>query len=116
MEIKEQQLIDSLNKIESEANKPIFSEADYKMFRDCGMSEEQIKRLEHVEMMSNIINILPGDENGINRLVAALGALSKDDVNENLANLKLIVEKDPQTFAQLMALASVAENEADSKK
>ena len=42
---------------------------------------------------------------------SGLRILSKQD----LANLKLIAEKDPKMFAQLMALTTLAENEAESK-
>ncbi len=113
MENKEQQLIETLNTIASAAEEPIFSQEDYELFKKCGMTDEQIKGLEQTEMMSGVIEALPNDEAGTQRLAAALGAISRPDPKESQANLKLIAEKDPQMLAQLMALTVVAENEAE---
>ena len=61
-------------------------------------------------MMSQVIDTLPNDEAGVQRLAAALGAISRENTQENLAALKLIAEKDPTMLAQLMALTTIAED------
>lgn len=109
MENKEQ-LMEFVNTVNSTADEPIFSKEDYELFKKCGMTEEQIKSLEQAEMMSGVIDALPNDEAGTQRLGAALGAISGPDSKQNLANMKLIAEKDPKMFAQLMALSTVAED------
>lgn len=114
MENKEQ-LVESLKNIASSAEEPIFSKEDYELFKKCGMTDEQIKAMEQAEMMSGVVEVLPEAEADIQKLGAALGAISGPDSKQDLANLKLIAEKDPKMLAQLMALTSVAENEVESK-
>lgn len=115
MENKEQQIIQGLKNIASAANEPVFSKEDYELFKRCGISEEEIKHLEKTEMLAGVIDVLPGDEAGIQRLAAALGAISNENNPEqNLANLKIIAEKDPEMLAKLMALSSITENEANA--
>ena len=113
MENKE--LMESLQTLASAAEEPVFSKEDYELFKRCGLTDEQIKGLEQTEMMSGVIEALPNDEAGTQRLAGALGAISRPDSKESLANLKLIAEKDPQMLAQLMALEVIADNETESK-
>lgn len=114
MENKEQ-LMEFVNSVNSSAEEPVFSSEEIALFKNCGLSDEQIKAMEQTEMMSGVIEALPNDEAGTQRLAAAIGAISRPDSKESLANLKLIAEKDPKMFAQLMALTTLAENEAESK-
>lgn len=107
MENKE--LVESLKNVASGAEEAVFSKKDLDLFKKCGLSEEDIKNLEQTEMMSQVIDTLPNDEAGVQRLAAALGAISRENTQENLAALKLIAEKDPTMLAQLMALTTVAE-------
>lgn len=110
MENKEQ-LIEALNKIIEAAEKPVFTEEEYEAFRQGGLSEEEIKELEKMEMLSDTINVLPSDKKDMDRLGAVLEALSSGDNKQNFEKLRILAEKDPQVFAQVMALTSVIENE-----
>ena len=93
-------------------DEPVFTEEEYEAFRAGGLTEEQIKSLEKTELMSRPIDSLPDDEDGMKRLEAALEAISVEDMNKRLENIKIIAEKDPKVFSQIMALSSVIENEA----
>lgn len=112
---KNEKLVKDIAAVVAAADKPIFSDEDYALFKKCGLTDEQIKGLEQAEMMSGVIDMLPNDDAGVKRLAGALGAISKADPKESLANLNLIAEKDPQMLAQLMALTAIAENEVESK-
>ncbi len=115
MENKEQQIIQGLKNIAEAANEPVFSKEDYELFKRCGMSDEEIKQVEKAEVMSGVIDILPNDEAGLDRLAAALGAISNEkNPEQNLANLKIIAEKDPEMLAKLFALSSITENEVNA--
>lgn len=110
MENKEQ-LIEALNKIVENAGKPVFTEEEYDTFRQAGLSEEEIKELEKMEMLSDTIDVLPSDKKDMDRLGAVLEVLSSGDGKQNLEKLRILAEKDPKVFAQVMALTSVIENE-----
>ena len=108
-------LMEFANSVTSTAEEAVFSQEDIALFKKCGLSDEQIKAMEQTEMVSGVVDALPNDEAGTQRLAAAIGAISRQDSKESLANLNLIAEKDPKMFAQLMALTTLAENEAESK-
>lgn len=110
MENKEQ-LVESLKKIAVTANEPIFTKEQVDLYKRCGLSDEEIKELERADALADVIGMLPTDEAGLNRLAAALGSISNENNPEqNLANLKIIAERDPEMLAKLMALATVKEN------
>ena len=110
-----EQLIESLKALVVSAEEPIFSAADYESFKRCGLSEDEISNLEKVQMMSGVVDVLPKDAEGIQKLSAVVNFLSQGDKQTNAENMKKLAEKDPQVMFQLMALAKIAENEAESK-
>ena len=61
-------------------------------------------------MLTQILELLPEDQKGLDRLAGALQANSKETTKENMANLLLIAQKDPQTLIQLFALTEVFDN------
>lgn len=87
--------------------RPIFSENVYKIFKEHGLTAEEVSTLENAEMLSQIVDLLPDDDKGNERLAAALEAVSKETTKENMQNLLLIAQKDPQMLAQLLALTEV---------
>ena len=114
MENKEQ-LVESLREVASVAEESVFSKEDYALFEKCGISAEDIKKLEQAEMMSDVVDVLPGDDAGVQKLAAALGAISNKDSKKNIENLTLIAQKDPKMFQQLMALTAVSDNEISAE-
>ena len=110
MEMNEQ-ILESIKAMVESAEEPIFSEADYALFKKGGLSEDEIKNLEKVEMLANVADVLPKDEEGRQKLSAVIQFLSQGDKQTNLANMKKLAEKDPQVMLQLMALSTIAEEE-----
>ena len=110
-----EQLVESLRAVASAAVEPVFSKEDYALFKKCGLSAEDISKLEQAEAMSGVIDVLPNEEAGVQRLAAALGAISNEDSKKNIENLTLIAQRDPKMFQQLMALTAISNNEASSK-
>ena len=111
---QEQLVVQGLKNLAAAANEPVFKKEDYELFKRCGLTPEEVKDLEKAQMMSNIVEILPDDEAGIQRMGAALGAISnKEHPENNLKNLQIIAERDPEMFVKLMALTSVVENEIE---
>ena len=115
MDKKEQQIMQGLKNIAEAANEPVFSKEDYELFKRCGMSDEQIKQAEKAEVLAGVIDVLPNNEAGLNKLLAALGAISNDNTDQNLKNLQIIAERDPERLVQLLALTTIAENEAEGE-
>lgn len=113
--MENEELVKALQDLASDIDKPVFSEEEYAVFNKY-MTPEQVKELENAENRYAVLDVLPDDEAGIQRLGAALGAISGANPKENMDNLKLIAEKDPERFVQLMALTSVAENEAEANE
>ena len=113
MDKKQEQLeVQGLKNLIASANEPVFSKEDYELFKKCGFTAQDVKDLEQTEMMSGVIDVLPEDNAGIQRMGAALGAISNEqNPKQNLENLKIIAERDPEMFAKLMALTTVVENE-----
>lgn len=112
MEGKEK-IIEALNNIDVKElfePRPVFSPAEYELYRKSGLSEEEISTLEMAEMKAQILELLPEDTQGLNRLAGALESISKESSKENMANLLLIAQKDPQTLIQLFALTEVFDN------
>lgn len=111
MEGKEQ-LLEALKNIdvkELAEPRPVFGEEEYKMFKQAGLSAEEIKSLEETEMTRQIIELLPDSEEDMKKLEGALKAVSNADVKANTANLLLIAQKDPERLVQLLALTEVLE-------
>lgn len=82
----------------------IFPKEIYEMFQRSGLSDEEISNLEEAELRSRVLDFLPDDPAGQDRLASALMAISKNSTEENSKNLTLIAQKDPQMLIQLMAL------------
>lgn len=114
MEGKEK-LIEAIKKIdfkEFAQSKPVFDEKQLKMFEKAGLTSDEIKTLEEAEMLSQIIELLPETQEGIDKLAAALQAISNTDSKQNTANLLLIAQKDPERLVQLLALTELFEQNA----
>ena len=90
--------------------KPVFSPEEYAFFQRSGLSADEVRTLENAEMLTQILELLPEDQKGLDRLAGALQAISKETTKENMANLLLIAQKDPQTLIQLLALTEVFDN------
>ena len=116
MNSNQQKLIDALSKInykELAEPKPVFTQAEYDMFKQNGLTKEEIAQLEDTEMLSQLVELLPTDAKSISRLSGALDAVSSADPELNKRNLLLIAQKDPQMLVQLLSLAEVAEQTAE---
>ena len=111
MKNTEQKEMEVLQAIAKAVNEPVFSQEEYETFKQAGLSADEVKSLEKAEVMSNLIGTLPADEAGIQRLAAALGAISNENPEQNLANIKIIAERDPEMFTKLMSLTSIMEND-----
>lgn len=109
--MENEEFFKALQELGASADEPIFSEEEYAVFNKY-LTEEQIAKLEHVELLSRSVETLPNDDESIQRTGAALAAISDEDGEKNFATLQLIAEKDPKTFMNLMALTTIAENEA----
>lgn len=95
--------MENLNQLKDLLNQPTFSEERYKYFRDAGLSEEEIQVLERAEAASNLTDILPSDEAGIQAIYDKIEALPE---NPGMALDKLheMAENDPESYAQILAL------------
>ena len=105
-----EKLIEALKKIDVKAlvtPEPLFPEEVYEMFKRNGLSSEEIATLENAELKTRIMDLLPNDEKGQERLAAALESISKESGKENAVNLITIAQKDPAMLVQLMALTEV---------
>ncbi len=114
MEGKEQ-LMEALRNIdvkELAEPRPVFSETEYRMFKNAGLSKEEVETLENAEMTRQIIELLPKDQAGIDKLASALQSISNENSKQNAANLLLIAQKDPERLVQLLALTEVFEQNA----
>ena len=105
-----EKLVEALKKVDVKAlatPEPIFPKEAYELFKKNGLSSEEIATLENAELKTRIMNLLPDDEKGQERLAMALQAISKENGKENAANLITIAQKDPAMLVQLMALTEV---------
>ena len=105
-----EKLIEALKNVDVKAlvtPEPIFPKEAYEMFKRNGLSSEEIATLENAELKTRIMNLLPDDEKGQERLAMALQAISRESGKENAANLITIAQKDPAMLVQLMALTEV---------
>lgn len=113
MEGKEK-LVEALKNIdikELAEPRPVFSETEYKMFKNAGLTKEEVDNLEKAEMTRQIIELMPNNEADVNKLTEALKAVSNADNKKNAANLLLIAQKDPERLLQLLAVAELFEKE-----
>ncbi|MBQ7917874.1 MAG: hypothetical protein IJ310_03550 [Clostridia bacterium] len=104
-----EKLIEALKNVDVKAlvtPEPVFPKEAYEMFKRNGLSSEEIATLENAELKTRIMNLLPDDEKGQERLAMALQAISRSG-KENAANLITIAQKDPAMLVQLMALTEV---------
>ena len=111
MENKEQ-ILESLKNVnfkELTEQKPVFSEEEYAMFKKSGLTPEEINKLEDGEMLRQVIELLPDEEAGLERLAKALEAISMDKTEDNLKNLLTIAQNEPNLLVQILALAEVTE-------
>lgn len=113
-----EKLLEALKKIDVkslETPEPIFSPETYELFKKSGLSEDEIATLENAELKNRVLEILPDDEQGIERVAGALSAISRDNGDENVKNLLLIAQKDPEMLAKLMALTEVFKTPVELK-
>lgn len=111
MNNNQKKLAEALAKINFKelANTKPFSEDEYRVFKENGLTQEEISNLEDLESFSQLMDLLPADKKSIKRLSDALDAVSSVNPEANKKNLVLIAQKDPQMLVQLLALAEVAE-------
>lgn len=94
---------------------PIFSKEQYEEFKKAGLTQEEVEKLETAEAYAQIIDILPNNAAGIDKIMEAFASLSNDSTKANVENLLAIAQKDPNLFVQLMAVTAIAENEYKGK-
>lgn len=105
-----EKLVEALKKIDVKSlvtPEPIFPKEAYEMFKRNGLSKDEIATLENAELKTRIMQLLPDDEKGQERLAMALQAISKESGKENAMNLITIAQKEPAMLVQLMALTEV---------
>ncbi|MBR3885063.1 MAG: hypothetical protein IKJ33_01160 [Clostridia bacterium] len=105
-----EKLVEALKKIDVKSlvtPEPIFPKEAYEMFKRNGLSKDEIATLENAELKTRIMQLLPDDEKGQERLAMALQAISKETGKENAMNLITIAQKEPAMLVQLMALTEV---------
>ena len=110
MENKEQ-LMESLKNLIKEMEAPVLSEEEVKTFKEIGLTDKQIKELEETVMVCDSLDVLPDDEEGLNKLGLVLRELSKGTGAQKLEKLKILAEKDPKMFAQVAAISTAIEQE-----
>lgn len=113
MEGKEK-LVEALKNIdikELAEPRPVFGEKEYQMFKNAGLTKEEVDLLERAEMTRQILELMPKDEAGLDKLAGALKAVSNEDNKKNASNLLLIAQKDPERLLQLLATAELFEKE-----
>lgn len=94
---------------------PIFTKEEYEEFKKAGLTQEEITKLENAEAYAQIIDILPNDGEGADKIMAAFASLSNDSTKVNVENLLAIAQKDPNLLVQLLAITAIAENENKSE-
>lgn len=90
---------------------PVFTEEQYNEFKNAGLTPDEIAVLEKAESYAQIIDILPTDNAGIDKLIEAVVSLSDDNAEVNINTLLAIAKKDPNLLMQLFAITAIAENE-----
>lgn len=113
---QQKKLIEQLSKInykELAEVGPVFSKEEYAIYKQNGFSDKEIAQLEEAELLAQLVDHLPKDAKGVERLGGALDAVSSADPELNKRNLLLIAQKDPQMLVQLLALAEIAEQTAE---
>ncbi len=110
MEINQNEVANALKKLNSPTfsmEKSVFPKEVYDLFERNNLTQDEIETLERAELQTRVIELLPDDEKGRERLTMALQAISNEDGDKNLENLKIIAEKDPNMLVQLFALTEV---------
>ena len=111
MENKNQKFAGALKKLAQEMETPVFTEEEINVFRKSGMTEAEIKELAETSVLADTINVLPDDEEGLNKLAAVLKSLETGTATQKLEKIQALAEKDPKMFAQVMALTTIIEQE-----
>lgn len=107
-----EKIIEALAKIDYASlalPKQVFSKEQYKLFEENGLTKKEIAQLEEAEVYSQLIDLLPNDAKGVDRMMSALDAVSNANPEINKKHLILIAQKDPQMLVQLLALAELLE-------
>lgn len=116
MEKKEKIMQGIENALKEIANpEPIFSKEQYEEFKKAGLTQEEVEKLENAEAYAQIIDILPNDGAGVDKILEAFASLSNDSTKTNVENLLAIAQKDPNLLVQLLAVTAIAENENSEK-
>ena len=116
MNNNQKKLVEALSKInykELAEQKPVFTKAEYDMFKQNGLTKDEIAQLEETELLSQLLEHIPDDAKSLSRISGALDAVLTADPELNKRNLLLIAQKDPQMLVQLLALAEIAEQTAE---
>ena len=94
---------------------PVFSNETYELFKKAGLSEKDVSTLEYAELKARALEVLPDDKKGMERVFAALAAISKDSAEENARNFELIARKDPEMLLKLIALTEIYKSPLDDE-
>ena len=94
-------------------NEPIFPAETYEIFKQGGLSEKEISTLEYAELRARALEVLPDDKAGAERVLGALAAISRGNREENMKNVMLIAQKDPEMILKLIALTEVVKTNFD---
>jgi hypothetical protein len=92
---------------------PVFPKEVYEIYKQNGLTDQEIAQLEEAELLAQLVDHLPKDAKGIERLTGALAAVTSANPEINQRNLLLIAQKDPQMLVQLLALAEITEQTAE---
>ena len=88
--------------------KPVFSDEEYKMFREKGLTEEEIATLEDAERLAQVAEVLPDDPATLEQKIKELSETKT--TAEGLKYLLETAKNDPKTFVQMMAFAEAMEH------
>ena len=102
-----------LNLSDFEKDEPVFSETEYKEFKDKGLTEEEIKTLEDAELLSRAAEILPDNPEELSKKVAEL--CSKQTTEEGVKYIVNLAKTDPQAFIQMIALSETMDHVEEVK-
>ncbi len=90
---------------------PLFTEEEYKMFREAGLSEEEIATLERAEASVQSASVIPQDIDSVFNRIESL----PDNPKDAMTAVNNMIEKDPNSFAEAAAVIEALDSaiEAD---
>ena len=86
---------------------PVFTEAQYKEFKENGLSDEEIATLEDAERLSKVVEELPENPEELSAILTELKGL---DTEKGMLRLAKLAKEDPKKFIQVMAYTEAMEH------